>query len=130
MTEDNQEFVKQVVLDEFGPPSIPESSGMPYVSPLKEVVRPRGEWQPRSVRTGLIARKIGIYPMWDKEGKRFLATLLQVWKDTNTAWKLYIMISICHWLYGVRLWTIMLSSISHRKSVRETMGLSSSIWEF
>jgi len=70
--------VKQVILDEYGPPAIPESTGMPFVSPLKEIIRPRGEFTEKSLRTGVIARKIGIYPMWDKEGNRFLATLLQV----------------------------------------------------
>lgn len=36
------------------------------------------EWVPGSIRVGVIAKKIGIYPMWTKEGKRTLSTLLQV----------------------------------------------------
>lgn len=36
------------------------------------------EWAAPLRRTGVIARKIGIYPMWTKEGKKISATLLQV----------------------------------------------------
>ncbi|XP_071036392.1 large ribosomal subunit protein uL3m isoform X2 [Parasteatoda tepidariorum] len=31
-----------------------------------------------SIRTGVIARKIGIYPLWTKSGQRIMTTLLQV----------------------------------------------------
>lgn len=48
------------------------------MSPLKEVIRERGEWTPMAIRTGVIARKIGIYPLWDTKGNRMLTTLLQV----------------------------------------------------
>lgn len=51
---------------------------MPFVSPLKQIIHERGEWVPRSIRTGVIAKKIGIYPMWDKNGNRMATTLLQV----------------------------------------------------
>lgn len=36
------------------------------------------EWQKNFRRTGVIARKIGIYPMWLKNGKKISTTLLQV----------------------------------------------------
>lgn len=35
-------------------------------------------WRPGLQRTGVIARKIGIYPMWLKNGKKISTTLLQV----------------------------------------------------
>ncbi|KAI1285457.1 39S ribosomal protein L3, mitochondrial [Halotydeus destructor] len=38
----------------------------------------RPQWTPDSRRVGLVARKIGIYPMWKKNGKRTLTTVLQV----------------------------------------------------
>lgn len=78
LTRDNEAFINKVILDQYGPPAIAESTGMPFVSPLKEIVKPRGQWQPDSIRTGVIARKIGVYPMWDKNGWRCLTTLLQV----------------------------------------------------
>lgn len=36
------------------------------------------EWNSRTRRVGLIARKIGNYPLWSKDGKKMLTTLLQV----------------------------------------------------
>lgn len=36
------------------------------------------EWTPKMQRTGLIARKIGVYPLWLKSGKKITTTLLQV----------------------------------------------------
>ncbi|OQR72463.1 39S ribosomal protein L3 [Tropilaelaps mercedesae] len=50
----------------------------PGESPLREEPWPVGEWTPGARRTGILARKIGIYPMWTKDGKRLLTTLLQV----------------------------------------------------
>lgn len=48
-------------------------------TPLKvEAPETQSEWTPDSKRVGLIAKKIGIYPMWRKDGKRILTTLLQV----------------------------------------------------
>ena len=38
----------------------------------------RGEWNIKSQRTGVIARKIGIYPLWNTKGEKILTTLLQV----------------------------------------------------
>ena len=78
ITSDNQAFINQVALDKYGPAYVHESDGMPYISPLKEAVHVRREWTPKSIRTGVIVRKIGVYPMWDRNGKRFPATLLQV----------------------------------------------------
>jgi large subunit ribosomal protein L3 len=79
LTDDNQSFINQVILQKYGPAYQEGSSGMPWVgSPLKEMHHERSEWTPESLRVGVIARKIGVHPMWDIKGKRFLATLLQV----------------------------------------------------
>jgi len=100
LTQDNTSFIKQVIHDQYGPAYVMDGgTGMPYVSPLKEILRPRTECQPRSVRTGLIARKIGIYPMWDKDGNRCLATLLQV-VDNHVV--RYISPEQCQQNYGSR----------------------------
>jgi large subunit ribosomal protein L3 len=55
----------------------------PQPSPLKSDQlwaegEPRKEWTPDSKRCGLIAKKIGVYPLWTRDGKRILTTLLQV----------------------------------------------------
>ena len=39
---------------------------------------PRGDWKERTTRCGLIGRKLGLQPMWYKNGKRVIATLIQV----------------------------------------------------
>lgn len=71
-----------MVHDEYGPPSIVKG-----VQSYAKVVDERlvknadftpGEWEPGTRRTGVIARKIGIVPMWTKDGKRFMTTMLQV----------------------------------------------------
>lgn len=48
-------------------------------SPLTEnkAITP-AQWVPNTRRVGLIARKIGNYPLWTKDGKKKQTTLLQV----------------------------------------------------
>ncbi|CAL1684807.1 unnamed protein product [Lasius platythorax] len=76
LTKDNQEFLKEVTQDKYGPPSI--GFGM-KISPLKiDPIEPITEWRKGMRRTGLIAKKIGVYPLWLKNGKRVSSTLLQV----------------------------------------------------
>ncbi|RWS28998.1 60S ribosomal protein L3-like protein, partial [Leptotrombidium deliense] len=61
----NQEFLERVSKDTFS-------------SPVKcEAIQPK-PWTPNSMRCGLIARKIGVYPLWLKTGQKVLCTLLQV----------------------------------------------------
>lgn len=38
----------------------------------------QSEWQTRERRCGLIARKIGVVPIWTKDGTKHLTTMLQV----------------------------------------------------
>ncbi|MPC12880.1 39S ribosomal protein L3, mitochondrial [Portunus trituberculatus] len=65
MTPENEIFLKDVIEEK-------------YSSPLKADCWERGTWVKNSMRCGLIGRKIGIYPMWTKDGTRLLTTLLQV----------------------------------------------------
>lgn len=39
------------------------------------------EWTPDMRRTGVIARKIGVVPIWLKSGKKIMTTMLQVCFD-------------------------------------------------
>ncbi|XP_012234007.1 large ribosomal subunit protein uL3m [Linepithema humile] len=76
LTEDNKQFLEEVVQDKYGPPNI--GFGM-SLSPLKiDPIEPITEWKPNMKRTGLIAKKIGIYPLWLKNGKKVTSTLLQI----------------------------------------------------
>ncbi|KAG8223178.1 hypothetical protein J437_LFUL000344 [Ladona fulva] len=67
ITQENVSFVKEVVQERYS-----------LSSPLKDPPVPRGEWAPGCTRAGLIARKIGCYPMWLKDGSKIFTTLLQV----------------------------------------------------
>lgn len=67
MTQENKEFIKEVVQDRY------------IETPLKrEIITNLAEYNPNFQRTGVIARKIGIYPMWLNDGTKILTTLLQV----------------------------------------------------
>lgn len=69
LLKENKQFLDEVAERKFLQPG---------ESPLKDEPWEKGQWTPQSVRTGVIARKIGIYPMWTKNGTRLLTTLLQV----------------------------------------------------
>ncbi|XP_050464579.1 39S ribosomal protein L3, mitochondrial [Cataglyphis hispanica] len=76
LTEDNNEFLKEVTQDKYGPDNI--EYGM-NISPLKiDPIEPVAQWRRGLRRTGLIAKKIGVYPLWLKNGKKVHSTLLQV----------------------------------------------------
>ena len=71
--------MKEVVYDKFGPPAIIGGiSTFKTESPLRDQPLARGEWVPGTKRCGLIARKIGQYPMWKNNGEIIWTTLLQV----------------------------------------------------
>lgn len=73
LTEENKQFLGEVIQDKYGT----------KLSPLKiDPIEPSikiDNWQKNGIRrTGLIAKKIGVYPMWLKNGNRVTSTLLQV----------------------------------------------------
>lgn len=72
LTLDNKQFLEEVLQDK-------STSQAAVTSPLANVnaaaVR---EWDERTRRVGLIARKIGNYPLWLKDGSKVQTTLLQV----------------------------------------------------
>ncbi|XP_035680354.1 39S ribosomal protein L3, mitochondrial-like [Branchiostoma floridae] len=55
-----------------------ESLTQARLCPLKDEPWPRHAWTPESRRTGVLATKIGMMPMWTKTGHRLTVTLLQV----------------------------------------------------
>ena len=80
MTKENTEFVKEVIKDQYGQLDAlgKEVISPKYLSPLKGEMVKKTEWNPSSARCGLIARKIGSYPLWTKNGRRVMTTLLQI----------------------------------------------------
>ncbi|XP_014676424.1 PREDICTED: 39S ribosomal protein L3, mitochondrial-like isoform X2 [Priapulus caudatus] len=66
LTSDNEAFLQDMVEEKYS-----------VDSPLKEGPWERADWTPRSVRCGLICRKIGVIPQWLNNGKKFYTTLLQ-----------------------------------------------------
>ncbi|CAG9826040.1 unnamed protein product [Diabrotica balteata] len=66
ITKENEKFVQEVIQDKYS-----------KISPKGEVAT-NIEWTPEMQRTGVIARKIGVYPLWLKNGKHIQTTLLQV----------------------------------------------------
>ncbi|XP_063703600.1 large ribosomal subunit protein uL3m [Culicoides brevitarsis] len=81
LTRENKEFVQSKVHEKFGNPIIKHGI-QTYESPVSSMVNiaelPKAEWTPQSQRTGVIARKIGISPIWMKDGTKMMSTLLQV----------------------------------------------------
>lgn len=72
LTPENKAFLKEVVEDKYNV-NVQREPGINI------------EWTPKMQRTGLIARKIGIYPLWFQNGKRIQTTLLQVRNRTLMA---------------------------------------------
>lgn len=71
-----------MVHDQYGPPSLVKGV-QSYLKPVNESLVKNsdftpGEWQPGVRRTGVIARKIGVVPLWLNNGKRIITTMLQV----------------------------------------------------
>ncbi|KOC64548.1 39S ribosomal protein L3, mitochondrial [Habropoda laboriosa] len=69
LTPENKEFISEYVAS---------NDGLHNKSPLNAELIPTTPWTPKSKRTGLIGKKIGVYPMWLKNGTRVLATLIQI----------------------------------------------------
>lgn len=72
--------MKEVIHDTYGVPSIIKGVAT-YKNAAKGPISdnvPSLEWTPGVRRTGVIARKIGQYPLWKKDGTKIRTTLLQV----------------------------------------------------
>ncbi|XP_037935314.1 39S ribosomal protein L3, mitochondrial [Teleopsis dalmanni] len=81
VTAENKSFIKEVVHDTYGPPALIKgvSSYNQNENKLLKVIEfEKQEWDPKVRRCGVIARKIGQYPMWLKNGEKIRTTLLQV----------------------------------------------------
>uniref|UniRef100_A0A9L0SX72 Large ribosomal subunit protein uL3m n=1 Tax=Equus caballus TaxID=9796 RepID=A0A9L0SX72_HORSE len=72
LSEENVPFVKQLVSDED------KAQLASKMCPLKDEPWPTHPWEPGSARVGLIALKLGMMPLWTKDGQKHVATLLQV----------------------------------------------------
>ncbi|XP_018350110.1 PREDICTED: 39S ribosomal protein L3, mitochondrial [Trachymyrmex septentrionalis] len=76
LTKDNKQFLDEVVQDKYDLSTV--GFGTKF-SPLKiDLIEPTVQWKQGMKRTGLIAKKIGAYPLWLKNGKKVSSTLLQV----------------------------------------------------
>lgn len=72
LTQENKQFLEEIRQDKLQAQAALES---PLLN--SEFV-PSAPWDPYTRRAGLIARKIGNYPLWTKDGKKLQTTLLQV----------------------------------------------------
>ncbi|CAK9294930.1 unnamed protein product [Gordionus sp. m RMFG-2023] len=71
LTPENSEFLNKLVENL-------NSTNTNDLSPLKETPWAKGEWFPGVKRSGVIAKKIGQFPQWLKNGTKVYVTLLQV----------------------------------------------------
>ena len=67
LTGDNKEFLQELLVEQ-------------YSGPLKAEVAPYtpGIWRPWSRRCGVLGVKIGVQPLWLKDGRHILTTMLHV----------------------------------------------------
>ncbi|XP_044533980.1 39S ribosomal protein L3, mitochondrial [Gracilinanus agilis] len=72
LSEENYEFLKQLTSEEY------KAQTASKLCPLKDEPWPIHPWEPGSSRVGLVAAKLGMMPLWTKDGKRHVVTLLQV----------------------------------------------------
>uniref|UniRef100_A0A8C9K8D7 Large ribosomal subunit protein uL3m n=1 Tax=Panthera tigris altaica TaxID=74533 RepID=A0A8C9K8D7_PANTA len=72
LSEENVSFVKQLVSEEN------KAQLASKLCPLKDEPWPLHPWEPGSSRVGLIALKLGMMPLWTKDGQKHVVTLLQV----------------------------------------------------
>nr|CAG4637064.1 EOG090X07HN [Ceriodaphnia reticulata]SVE72981.1 EOG090X07HN [Ceriodaphnia reticulata] len=66
---DNQRFMREVIQDKYRNKSPIKSSELDIA---------KTEWDPKTKRSGVIARNIGVYHMWQKDGTKVICTLLHV----------------------------------------------------
>lgn len=70
LTPENLAFMQEVVQETYANKD----------SPLKEGPWKHGEFttNPETIRTGVLGLKLGTLPQWDKKGRKFYVTLVQV----------------------------------------------------
>ncbi|CAB3230779.1 unnamed protein product [Arctia plantaginis] len=74
LTQENKKFIEEVMQERMKAQAMLETE-----SPLSNIdTSQTAQWNPLTRRVGLIARKIGNYPLWSKDGKKVQTTLLQV----------------------------------------------------
>ncbi|XP_021206830.2 39S ribosomal protein L3, mitochondrial [Bombyx mandarina] len=76
LTKENKQFLEEVIKDKLEAQTALEKKAL--TSPILNDVKKNVTWTPQTKRVGLIARKIGNYPLWCKDGKKVSTTLLQV----------------------------------------------------
>lgn len=74
LSPENKEFLSEFVSANNGLLGVQKS-------PLNTELVQSATWTPGSKRTGLIGKKIGVYPMWLKNGKKVTTTLIQVFPN-------------------------------------------------
>ncbi|KZS18953.1 Mitochondrial ribosomal protein L3 [Daphnia magna] len=69
ISSDNLRFVREVIQDKYK-----------NKSPIKgsDLDIEKKEWDPKTKRSGVIARNIGVQHMWEKDGKKVVCTVLHV----------------------------------------------------
>lgn len=80
MTAENKHFVNDLVHEGFGAPALIKGVQTYEQNLIKtrDLSTPPQTWTPQIRRSGVIARKIGQYPLWLKNGERVRTTLLQI----------------------------------------------------
>lgn len=79
LSAENKKFIEDKVAHDFGPKVVHrgvetyESSSLLKVPQIEPIV-----WKRGMVRCGTIAKKLGHYPLWLKDGKRIATTVLQI----------------------------------------------------
>lgn len=79
LTSENQKFIKEVVERDFGKQIVHKGVETYESKSLLKVpeIEPK-TWTKGTIRCGVIARKLGHYPLWKKDGTRICTTVLQI----------------------------------------------------
>jgi large subunit ribosomal protein L3 len=81
ISKENQKFLQQTVEEKFGKPIMKRgvlTHEKASTSLIKSEKLPTVQWTPKSIRTGVMGRKIGTYPIWLKNGTRIITTAIQI----------------------------------------------------